>query len=264
MTVSSSRIRALTEAGKPLTDVFIIDGLTSVGSWASLTSMLLVMDRLGIDTACLQGNPDRVLAAIGDHPDRFIGTCRVNPNYPDEIVPTLERSFAGGMRMIKLHPAAHSEYYPIDGPNYRPVFEFAVAHQAPILIHSGPRTEVDLRLNRPYVIAKVAQRYPDADFIISHCGAYDAKETWEALDEAVEVTEANANIYLNFNTLGRYYGVLEYLVQNVGAERVIFGSDEPQHAFMAEIGHVAYAKVSDADKEKILGLNMARLLNLRM
>lgn len=267
MLTPSNHIRALVDAGKPLSDVFIIDGLTSASTlhkrdYASLPSMVDVMDRMGIDMACIQGFPNLVLEAMQAYPDRFIGMCRINPNFPEEVVPTLEHSFAQGMRMIKLHPAAHTEYYPIDGPRYRPVFEFAVAHQAPIIIHSGPRTEADLRLNRPYLIAKVAEWYPGVDFIVSHCGAYDARETWEAMDEAIEVTNANANIYLNFNTLGRYYGVLEYLVANVGAERVLFGSDEPQHCFMAEIGHVAYAKVSDADKEKILGLNMARLLNL--
>ena len=257
MTTSSSRIRDCVDAGQPISDVLIIDGLTSAH-----IPFLKVMDRLGVDKACVQGPPDGVLPVIQEYPDRFVGMCRVDPNYPDDVLPTLERAFAGGMRGIKLPPAAHTEYYPIDGPNYRPVFEFAVAHQAPVLIHSGPRTEVDLRLNRPYLIAKVAEWYPNANFIISHCGAYDAKETWQAMDEAIEVTNANPNIYLNFNTLGRYYGVIEYLVQNVGVDRVIFGSDEPQHSLLAEIGHVAYAKISDTDKEQILGLNMARLLNL--
>jgi len=268
--VEDSSFKALADRGMPMTDVLIIDGLISapVPTYASyfpfntLEDELATMDRVGIDQACVvEFDNDLTLQAMNAS-DRFIGFCFVNPNYPSEVVPELERCFKAGMKGIKLHPAAHTHYYPIDGRNYRPVFEFAAARHCPILIHSGPRTEADLRMNRPSLIANVAEWYPDAHFIISHCGAYDPKETWDALDEAVEAARAHDNVYLNFNTLGRYFGVIEYLVEKVGADKVIFGSDAPQHCFIVEIGHVAYARVSDADKEKIFGLNMARLLGI--
>jgi predicted TIM-barrel fold metal-dependent hydrolase len=270
--MADGSIRALVDRGSPIADVLIIDGLVSVGPGDTYASYfpfsttegeLDTMDRLGIDKACIiSWDNEPTLRAMAHHPDRFIGFCFVNPNYPDEVVPELERCFDAGMKGIKLHPAAHTHYYPIDGPNYRPVFEFAAARRCPILIHSGPRTESDLRMNRPSLIAKVAESYPDAHFIISHCGAYDPKEPWVALDEAVEAARVHDNVYLNFNTLARYFGVIEYLVERVGADKVIFGSDAPQHCFIVEVGHVAYAKVSDDDKQKILGLNMQRLLRL--
>jgi len=272
--MEASTIRARVDKGLPITDVLIIDGLVSIpvepgNTYASYFPFntaqdeLITMDRLGIDKACvITFDNDPTLRAMEAHPDRFIGFCFVNPNYPNEVVPLLERCFDAGMQGIKLHPAAHTHYYPIDGRNYRPVFEFAASRGCPILIHSGPRTEADLRMNRPSLIAKVAAWYPDAPFIISHCGAYDPKETWDALDEAVEAARTYENVYLNFNTLARYFGVIEYLVEKVGAEKVIFGSDAPQHCFIAEVGHVAFAKVSEADKAKIFGLNMARLLGM--
>ena len=144
--------------------------------------------------------------------------------------------------MIKVSSAAHQTYYPITGVNFRPAWEFAVAHRWPVLIHSGPRTEVDIRPVGPCEIGKVAAWYPDANFVISHCGAYDAKETWEASEEAIGMALRHDNVYLNFNTLGRYYGIVDYLVQRVGSDKVSFGTDGPGHCFAAEIGHVAYAK----------------------
>ena len=159
-------------------------------------------------------------------------------------------------------PAAHTHCYPIDGPNYRPVFEFAAARRCPILIHSGPRNETDLRMNRPSLIAEVASWYPGVPFIISHCGAYDPRDPWVAIEEAIEAAVTHENVYLNPNTLARYYGVIEHLVERVGADKVLFGSDAPQHCFVAEKGHLAYAEVTEEDKVKILGTNMARLLGM--
>ena len=93
MTMPSSRIRARVDAAEPLSDVFIIDGLTGVGNEDTLISMLQVMNRLGIDRACLCGNNDLVLDLARRYPERLIAMHYVNPNYPAEVLPNLERSF---------------------------------------------------------------------------------------------------------------------------------------------------------------------------
>jgi predicted TIM-barrel fold metal-dependent hydrolase len=52
------------------------------------------------------------------------------------------------------------------------------------------------------------------------------------------------------------------MVDRVGSERVLFGSDGPFHSFIAEFGAVVYARISEEAKENVLGRNTARLLHL--
>ena len=54
--------------------------------------------------------------------------------------------------------------------------------------------------------------------------------------------------------------MLERFVKEVGADKVLFGSDIPFLEPAAEIAKIVYARISESDKKKILGLNMKRLL----
>jgi predicted TIM-barrel fold metal-dependent hydrolase len=93
--------------------------------------------------------------------------------------------------------------------------------------------------------------------LMGHSGGYDS---WELLDEAMAVARRLDNVYLDICAMGRHYGALEYMVGNVGAEKIVYGSDAPFHDWSAEIAHVALAKISDDAKAAIFAGNMARLL----
>src|SRR3972149_12321252 len=119
----------------PLDDVLVIDCHGHLGAWhlthmpkKSLREMIEAMDPLGIDKLCLspflgcfcdfrRGN-DELGEAIKKYPPRLIGQMTVNPHYPDEILPELERGGrAYGVRMLKIHPFCHD--YPVDGEGDR-------------------------------------------------------------------------------------------------------------------------------------------------
>jgi predicted TIM-barrel fold metal-dependent hydrolase len=55
-------------------------------------------------------------------------------------------------------------------------------------------------------------------------------------------------------------GLVEYAVARLGADRVVFGSDWPIRDFAVQRARVEGAEVSEADRAKILGGTMARLL----
>jgi predicted TIM-barrel fold metal-dependent hydrolase len=54
--------------------------------------------------------------------------------------------------------------------------------------------------------------------------------------------------------------VIERFIREVGAERVLFGSDIPLLEPAAALGRIAYARISEEAKGKILGLNIRQLL----
>ena len=84
-------------------------------------SLVSYMDRYGIDVACIfafagvmsdfvWGN-DRVCDAVRAHPNRFVGYATLSANYPEELLPELERTSKLGLTGIKLITAyqGHSE-----------------------------------------------------------------------------------------------------------------------------------------------------------
>ena len=57
-------------------------------------------------------------------------------------------------------------------------------------------------------------------------------------------------------------GSIEELVQGAGEDRILFGSDAPLMDPRIQMGRVVTAEISEQAKEKILGMNAAKLLNL--
>ena len=229
---------------------------------SSPAQMVSVMDRYGIDAACISvlgsgdANGDTIAAALA-FPDRLYGFHLVNPRYPQLMLANLEKSFANPqMRGIgEVHPTSYQHDYPVTGPNYRPAWEFAEARRLPVLIHSGPRSESGRC--RPADLGVVAADHPGMNVLIGHAGGYDS---FEMLDEAIEVARRLGNVYLEICAMGRHYGALEYMVARLGPGKIVYGSDAPFHDWSAEIAHVAFAKISDENKEAIFGGTMARLL----
>lgn len=225
--------------------------------------MVAAMDRYGIAQACISvtgagDSNELVTQAYATYPDRFIGYHMMNPRYPERMVEELENSFRTGgfLGLGEVHPTSYHHDYPVTGPNYRPAWEFAESRQLPVLIHAGPTSE-STRC-RPRDLGVVAAQYPRMNVLVGHCGGYDS---WDMLEEAIETARANDNVFLEICAMGRFYGVLEYLVSRVGAEKVLYGSDGPFHDWSAEIAHVAFAKLPDSTKELIFHGNMRRLLD---
>ena len=90
-----------------------------------------------------------------------------------------------------------------------------------------------------------------------------------ALNRTVTLTEVHYiaeaishNLYLDVASSQPHVGMIERFVKEVGAERVLFGSDMPVLEPAAQLGRVAYAEISEDNKEKILGRNVQQLLEV--
>jgi predicted TIM-barrel fold metal-dependent hydrolase len=77
------------------------------------------------------------------------------------------------------------------------------------------------------------------------------------------VAKENENIYLD--TTGSYnlFHILNYAIDMVGEDRILFGLDFPAYNPGPEIAKVRDVDLPDRQVEKILGLNMARLLKIK-
>ena len=253
--------------GVPLTDEVVIDSHCHMGLWANFNvprgdaaGMVAIMDRLGIK-ACVAAHhssigPDfrfgnnEVLKAMADFPGRIYGYATVNPNYPDEMADEIERCIGAGMVGIKLHPEMHK--VAVDDERYRPAWEYANEHGLPIMSHTGTNG-----LNPIRSFEKLADQYLDAIIILGHAGFGS-----EGANQSIEAGRKYPNIYPEIAGSTIVYGTLERMVHELGADRVLFGTDLPFLDPRPQLGRVAFAKISDEEKRQVLGLNAARLFGL--
>jgi len=251
--------------GEPLTDVEIIDAHGHLGPYggfyvagADAKGMVEVMDEVGIDAVCISSHTaissdwqlgnDLTAAAAREFPGRFLPYATINPTFPEDVVKELERCFNElGMRMIKLHPGTHD--YPLDGKNYQPVYEFAREHNALILTHTWEGSKTC----NVAVAIKAADKFPGVNFLMGHSGGPSG---YEKMMEAAKVRE---NVYLDLACSRARLGQVEMFVEEVGAEKVLYGSDISFLAAPPQLGKVVFARISFEDKKKILAENFKRI-----
>lgn len=251
-------------ARRPLTDT-VVDAHAHSGPYSlffipdpSPAAMVRVMDRCGVDTAVLASHlaiqldataGNRATAAAVDaHPGRLAGHLTVNPwQDPETEVATWgdDSRFVG----IKLHPDLHS--YPVTGPRYAAVWELSAATGMPVLVHSWTGSPYD----DPAQIGEVAERHPDAVILMGHSSGVK-----HGVDGAIEVARRHPGVVLETcgtNIAGRY---VERMVGELGAAKVVFGSDFPFIDLRYALGRLCFARLSDDDRRAVLGGTMTRLL----
>ncbi len=254
--------------GLPLSDVSVVDFHAHMGPYYNFhipfndaAGMIASMDALGIDTTLVcphmaigpdfrRGN-DLALKACLDFPGRFLGAMGINPNYPDMIVPELERfKDRPEMKAIKLHPSLHE--YDAGGECYRLVYQEAAERGLPVETHTWCG---DGRC-APKVYEELAAEFPETSFVLVHSGGVN-----KGVGEAIRVAECRDNVYLE--TSGSLtFDIVGKIVRKIGSRRLLFGSDEPFIDPAAQVGKIVYAPISLEAKLNILGLNSKRLLDL--
>ena len=243
----------------------VIDFHGHVGRWDALDAvddpekMLRAMDAAGIDRSCVfnifhpDGGPgnDTTAAFVDRHPDRFIGFAYVSPTMPETIRPELERAIDElGMPAIKIYPPYTP--YPLDDSAWDPVYGFADERGLAIIAHTGGEPTAG-----PDQFGRAAARFPNAFFVAAHTGNIEPYRS-----QAIAAARDNANYYLETCSTYRQPGVVERIVAEAGAERVLFGSDTPLMDPRPQLGKIVTADIDAAAKRLILGDNARRLLRL--
>jgi uncharacterized protein len=220
--------------------------------------LLSAMDEMDVDRAVISpvdrflaisnhiGN-DQMLSYAAKHPERFIPACSINPWFGQDGIQELYRATKAGARMLILHPFIQG-YLANDELVY-PCLEAAETLSLPVYIHTGPPGNAT-----PWQIADLAERFPEIDFIMGHCGSTDF---WFDANDAALAAE---NIYLE-TSLARPFSIPGRM-QRLGHQRVIMGSFAPLNDFSFEWQQMERVLQPD-EKEDVLGGNLQRLLEKR-
>lgn len=192
---------------------------------------------------------DEVLRVLEAAPDRLFGFVYLNPNYVEESLRELDRCVRDGpMVGIKLWIALEC-----NDPRLDPIAERAGQLKAVILQHAYWRTVPNLpNESHPGHVAELAARHPNVSFISAHSG-----NDWE---RGIRGVRAVQNVYTEVSGFDPTAGVVEMAVRELGAERVIYGSDAGGRSYASQLSKVLSADLSETERRLILGGNIERLL----
>lgn len=229
-----------------------------------LGRLLELADRMGIARLCvymgttwsydpspadLRQQNDDVLKAIARYSDRAFGFVYLSPKHVRDSLDELNRCVADGpMVGIKLWVAAHA-----DAPELDAIVERAIELKAVVFQHTWIKITGNLPgESTPMQLGTLAARHPEARFICGHAGG-----DWE---QGIRAVRGHLNISVDLGGGDPVAGITEMAVRELGAERILFGSDAPGRGFASQLAKVYGADVPQDAKQRIFGGNLKTLL----
>ncbi|WP_164103302.1 amidohydrolase family protein [Candidatus Laterigemmans baculatus] len=229
-----------------------------------IARLLDYADRMGVERLCFfmgmqwstdptpddfRRENDEVLEAISGHPNRCYGFVYLNPKHEQESLDELERCIANGpMVGVKLWTAERCSEQSLDALVRR-------AGELKALIYQHTWLKVGGNLageSTPTDIAILAARHPEVSLVCGHTGG-----DWE---RGIRAVRNSPNVSVGIGGSDPTAGMVEMAVRELGAERVIYGSDIGGRSFASQLGKVYGAEIRPTDRTQILGGNLKRLL----
>lgn len=194
----------------------------------------------------VRGGNDIVAEWVRRSDGRFRGLAVLNPRHGHGAPDELRRCYdEHGMRMVKLWVAARA-----NDPCVFPVIELCIELNVPVLQHAFYKATGNMPDESfPEDAADLGRRYPEARIVMAHIAGDYVRGAW-AIRDVPNVSTDISGTYCEA-------GMVETAVRELGAGRVIFGTD---NGIAFNLGKVQDADISDDDKELILYRNAKELL----
>ena len=186
------------------------------------------------------------------YPDFITGFCHLNPTLGARAVETeIGRCVALGFRGLKLEIANNAR-----DACMQPLMVAAEHHKLVVLQHAWSMTKIRQRSfhTDPEDVATLARRFPGVQIIMAHltgCGV-----------RGVLAVKDCPNVVVDTSGAAPEAGLVEYAVAQLGAERVLYGSDAPVRDFGVALARITGTQLDAATKRKILHDNARTLLKL--
>lgn len=190
-----------------------------------------------------------VLDFMRQEPERVGGAVYLNPKNKN-VMDVLKRAIEDqGFALIKLWCCTFA-----DDPAVDPIMDYAREAGVPVLFHSFHKMYGQVPKESSGIhVANIARRHPKTKILMAHLGGncYDG----------IPAIQDCENVWCD-NSGGAFYrgDDLDYAVECLGAERILFGTDMPGSA-ASNIGQVLGADLSEQQREQIFWKNARKLLD---
>ncbi len=177
--------------------------------------------------------------------EKYMPGFHVHPDYVSGSIEELEFAAKNNIKIIgELVPYMHGwEDYSCKG--FSEILDAVAKYDFVVNIHTMNLEHME----------KMAAAHKNVVFVFAHPG-----EKSNVLKH-IDIMKKLDNVYLDLSGTGLFrYGVVRHLVDNVGAERILFGTDYPIGNLQMYVNGVLGEKLSDREKELIFSGNAKRLL----
>jgi len=211
---------------------------------------------------CVATN-DYILDSIARYPQRLIGFCAIPPESPEAAIAETERCLKGGIRGIgeirpDMLPASFT-----DSETMPAFFEALIKNNLILLTHTSEPVghsypgKGEATPGRLYPLIK---SFPELTIVCAHWGG---GLPFYAL--MPEVKQAMKNAYFDTAASPFLYNprIYSQVIQLVGAEKILFGSDYPLIPPSRYIREINGTSLSEEERGLILSGNARRLLRIK-
>lgn len=253
-------------AGQPIDELDVFDVHGHLGAWLAfwlpeqgIESILAQMDRCGVAAIsvssllavgpdALNGNEEALAAARASN-GRIFAYAVANPHRSD-LSPKLERQLQlPEVVGLKIHPDTHT--CPADDAAYDWVWRLAERTGSVVLAHTFAGTP----WSDPLRFVRVAQRFPGVRVILAHAGV-----TPDGFRRSIGVCSRYAQLVVDTSGSHMTGHWIRRLVEEIGPDRVLYGSDSPFIDLRYGLGRVIGAGLDDDTLRLVVGGNARALL----
>lgn len=188
------------------------------------------------------------------------GIIPIDPGFPEESCAKMEKWIENGACIGIKYVGGNKRGITCDHPNNDSIIQYANELGAAIYIHTWMKVGGIPRMpgggnlageSTPLHVAALARRFPDVQMICGHAGG-----EWELAAKAVRPFE---NVLFEFSGADPHSGSVDYAVNLLGADRIVWGGHGPSRAYATELSKVLDADLSHEERLKIFGKNYRRL-----
>jgi predicted TIM-barrel fold metal-dependent hydrolase len=155
---------------------------------------------------------------------------------------------------IKIHPEEHAYRIADHGEE---LFSFFEELGAPVMTHSGCPNSL------PEDFVPFANRHPGARVLLAHLGNGSGANGRVDLQVRAVQAAKHGNLWVDTSSARSILpGLIEWGVRELGAERVLFGSDSPLYDVAMHRTRIDTADLTDAAKRLILRENAVKFFHL--
>ncbi len=178
---------------------------------------------------------------------RYIPGFHIHPDFVEESINEIDKMKSLGVNLIgELVPYIHN--YSMDNSGLDEIINYAENKDMVLSFHTMDNESMD----------KLVKNHKNIKIVLAHPG--EREDVLRHIDRMKQ----NENCYLDISGTGILrYGMLARLVKEVGADRILFGSDYPTcypTPYLYAVTQDEY--LTDSEKALILSGNAKRLLNI--
>lgn len=253
----------------------------SIQGWSTPSSMISAMDQAGVKQAVLLGwyweqestcrwHNEAMSEWLKEYPDRLLGFASVYPN--EKIIEQLELAKSLGFCGVgELHIGVQN--FDASSPHWSTMAKWCVANNWPINLHVTEAAGHDHPGSIPTPLQgfiNLAQSAPDLKMILAHWGG-----GLPFYEQNPKIREVFKNVHYDVAASPLLYDITIFrrMVDMVGADKIIFGSDYPlrvyprnqkvpdMETYIKQIQN--NSELTECELKQILETNFARLIKTK-